>query len=299
MVFNWAKCKLLSIRRISAPLPCFALNGLSLDHIIHLSYLDVWLDSILSWHEHIRQVSQRALHRLRHSHHTTGTLWSLYTIVFHCLVETHVFPTLFYVVLVWCCALLYSSRLASLDRVIRHSAIALFWLLHTMSHVTSYIITEFLPKYHLCRLTYGDVLDLSCPLLMIRNQTIGPLDILCQEIRHLDRHASIHASLLCQFKTHHLWASDPLVMPWPVAPSILDKDTPFSGFMRHAFILPLMAYGYSLTAHLIISCVVLLLCSLLGTLAIVARLLLDSLAIIIALKQNWSHFDSAINMLCG
>ena len=60
---------------------------------------------------------------------------------------------------------------------------------------------------------------------MTRNQTIGPLDILHQEIRHLARHSSIPASLLRPVETHHLWVSDPSVPSWPFAPTILDKDT--------------------------------------------------------------------------
>ena len=188
----------------------------------------------MSWREHIRRVSQRALHRLRLIHRTTGTLWGLHPTIFRRLVETVVFPTLFYGAPIWCSAVCHSSRLASLDRVIRHCAIASFGLLRTVSHEASQMIAGFLPadlqlrqrvmEYHLRRLTYGDDLDLSGPSIMIRNQTIGPLDILHQEIRHLARHSSLHASLLRQVETHHLWVSDPSVSSWPFTPSILDND---------------------------------------------------------------------------
>ena len=235
MVFNPTKCKLLCIGRISAPPPYFVLNGILLDHVAHLRYLGIWLDSTLSWREHIRRVSQRALHRLRLIHRTAGTLWGLHPTIFRHLVETVVFPTLFYGAPIWCSAVRHSSRLAPLDRVIRHCAIASFGLLRTVSHGASQMIAGFLPadlqlrqrvmEYHLRRLTYGDDLDLSGPSILTRNQTIGPLDILCQEIRHLDRHSSIHASFLRQVETHHLWVSDPSVSSWPFTPSILDNDT--------------------------------------------------------------------------
>lgn len=80
-------------------------------------------------------------------------------------------------------------------------------------------------EYHLHRLTYGEDLDLSSSSIMIKNQTIRPIDILHQEIRHFDRHASICASLLPQVEIHHLWASDPSAMSWSIALSILIKDT--------------------------------------------------------------------------
>ena len=67
--------------------------------------------------------------------------------------------------------------------------------------------------------------------------------------------------------------------------------------MKRVFILPLTTYGYSLTAQLMVNCVVPLLCSSSGTLGIVTHLLFDSLAIILAPKQNWSHFASVVNML--
>ena len=90
------------------------------------------------------------------------------------------------------CSPLFSSRLAPLDRVIRHCAIASFELLCTVPHAASQMIARFLPtdlqlrqrvmEYQLRRLSYGDELDLSGPSIMTRNQIIGPLDILRQEI---------------------------------------------------------------------------------------------------------------------
>ena len=125
----------------------------------------------MSWREHIRRVSQRALHRLRLIHRTAGTLWGLHPTIFRRLVETVVFPTLFYGAPIWCSVVRHSSRLAPLDRVIRHCAIASFGLLRTVSHGASQMIAGFLPadlqlrqrvmEYHLRRLTYGDDLDLS------------------------------------------------------------------------------------------------------------------------------------------
>ena len=44
--------------------PSFYINGVELACVPHLRYLGVWLDTSLTWREHIRQVSQRALARL-------------------------------------------------------------------------------------------------------------------------------------------------------------------------------------------------------------------------------------------
>ena len=72
---------------------------------------------------------------------------------------------------------------------------------------------------------------------------------------------------------------------------------PFSGFVRRVFILPLTTYGYSLTAQLMVNSVAPLLCSSSATLGTVTHLLFDSLAIILAPKQNWSHFALIVNTL--
>ena len=76
------------------------------------------------------------------------------------------FPTLFYAAPVWSPAVRHLSRLAPLDRVIRHSAIASFGLLRTVSHSASQMMAGFLPaefqlrqravEYYLRRLTYGE-----------------------------------------------------------------------------------------------------------------------------------------------
>ena len=80
--------------------------------------------------------------------------------------EAVVFPTLFYAAPVWCSAVRHLSRLAPLDRVIRHAAIATFGLLRTVSHSASQMIAGFLPaefqlrqrvmEFYLRRLMYGD-----------------------------------------------------------------------------------------------------------------------------------------------
>lgn len=59
-------------------------------------------------------------------------------------------------------------------------------------------------------------------------------------------------------QTLQLWHS--------LLPPLFSTETPsFSGFVRRAFILPLMTYGHILTAQLMVSSVVQLLCSSLGT----------------------------------
>ena len=135
----------------------------------HLRYLGVWLDTSLTWREHIRQVSQRALARLHLIHRGAGTLWGFHPIIFRRLVEAVVFPTLFYAAPVWCSVVRHLSRLAPLDRVIRHAAIATFGLLRTVSHSASQMIAGFLPaefqlrqramEFYVRRLTYGDDLQ--------------------------------------------------------------------------------------------------------------------------------------------
>ena len=66
MIFNLTKCKFLVISHLrSEPLPDFCLNGVPLECISSLHYLGIWLDSQLSWQEHIAQVSQKVLGRLQ------------------------------------------------------------------------------------------------------------------------------------------------------------------------------------------------------------------------------------------
>ena len=145
MVFNPAKCQLLSIGRTRLPPPTFQISGVQLACVPHLRYLGVWLDTTLSWREHIRRVSQRALARLRLIHRGAGTLWGFHPTIFRRLVEAVVFPTLFYAAPVWSPVVRHLSRLAPLDRVIRHSAIASFGLLRTVSHSASQMMAGFLP----------------------------------------------------------------------------------------------------------------------------------------------------------
>ena len=61
MVFNPAKCQLLYIGRIHLSTAPFYISGVQLACVLHLRYLGVWLDTSLTWREHIRQVSQCAL----------------------------------------------------------------------------------------------------------------------------------------------------------------------------------------------------------------------------------------------
>lgn len=78
------------------------------------------------------------------------------------MVETAIFPTLFYAALAGSSTIRHSSRLGPLDKVARHCAIAPFGLLHTMSHEASQMITgsllshlqlrQHVMQYHLRRL---------------------------------------------------------------------------------------------------------------------------------------------------
>ena len=137
MVFNPTKCQLLSIGRTRLPQPAFQISGVPLACVPHLRYLGVWLDTTLSWREHIRRVSQRALARLRLIHRGAGTLWGFHPTIFRRLAEAVVFPTLFYAAPVWSPAVRHLSGLGPLDRVICHSAITSFGLLRTVSHSAS------------------------------------------------------------------------------------------------------------------------------------------------------------------
>ena len=234
MVFNPAKCQLLSIGRIRLPPPVFQISGVQLACVPHLRYLGVWLDTTLSWREHIRRVSQRALVRLRLIHRGAGTLWGFHPTIFRRLVEAVVFPTLFYAAPVWCTAVRHLSHLAPLDRVIRHSAIASFGLLRTVSHSASQMMAGFLPaefqlrrravEYYLRRLTYGEDLttpDTPSPL----NRVVSPRDIVVHELRQLDRLSSTPASTFSAVDSHHLWLTDPASNPVTFTPSILDRES--------------------------------------------------------------------------
>lgn len=233
MVFNPAKCQVLSIGRISAPPPVFVLGDVQLACVPYLRYLGVWLDSTLSWREHIRRVSQRALGRLRLLHRGAGTLWGFHPVIFRRLVEAVVLPTLFFAAPVWCTAVCRLSSLAPLDRVIRHCSIASFGLLRTVSHAASQMLAGFLPAefqlrrrtvdFYLRRLTYGeDLLAVETPRTV--NQTVSPIDILRLEVRQLQRLSSVPSSVFSTVETHALWFMDPASASCPFTVSILDRD---------------------------------------------------------------------------
>ena len=145
MVFNPAKCQVLAIGWTSSSPPPFSLGDTELAHVPHLRYLGVWLDTTLSWREHIQRVSQRALDRLRLLHRGVGTLWGFHPLILRRLIEAVVFPTLFYAAPVWCTAVCHLSRLLPLDRVLRHCSIATFGLLRTVSHEAAQMMAGFLP----------------------------------------------------------------------------------------------------------------------------------------------------------
>ena len=156
--------------------------------------------------------------------------------------EAVVFPTLFYAAPVWCSAVRHLSRLAPLDRVIRHAAIATFGLLRTVSHSASQMIAGFLPaefqlcqramEFYLWRLTYGDDLiaeEVPTPL----NNAVSSRDIITQELRQLNRISSAPSSLFSSVDTHKLWLTDPTSVPIDITPSILDRDIALDQ-IRHA-----------------------------------------------------------------
>lgn len=233
MTFNPHKCKLLSIGRVSTSPPSFTLNGVALQSVPHLRYLGVWLDSSLSWKEHIRQVSNRALGRLRLIHRTAGTLWGLHPSIFRHLVEAVVLPTLLYAAPVWCTAVRHLTRLAPLDRVIRHCAIASFGLLRTVSHEASQMMAGFLSaelyirqrvlEFYLRRLTYGEDLLLMDPPTPL-NQTLSPVDILRLEMRQITRASTIPITDFHQVERHQLWFTDPAANRDTFISSILDSE---------------------------------------------------------------------------
>ena len=234
MVFNPAKCQLLVIGCTSTAPPSFTLGGSELTHVPHLRYLGVWLDSSLSWNEHIRRVSQWALDRLRLLHRGVGTLWGFHPMILRRLIEAVVLPTLFYAAPVWCTAVCHLSRLAPLDRVIRHCAIAIFGLLRTVSHEAAQMLVGLLPaefqlrrrlmEFYLRRLTYSE--DLSTALILPPlNRTVSPLDILRQELRHMERTTSLSTSQFCTVEPHRLWLTAPSSPRASFSLSIPDRET--------------------------------------------------------------------------
>ena len=238
LTFSPAKCQLLTIGRISAvPPPSFSLGGTELARVPHLRYLGVWLDSTLSWTEYIRRVSQRAMDRLHLLHRGVGTLWGFHPTIFRRLVEAVVLPTLFYAAPVWCTAVCHLSSLLPLDRVIRHCAIAAFGLLRTVSHEAAQMMASFLPveyqlrrrlmEFYLWRLSYGeDLTDATAPPLL--NRTVSPIDILRQELRHIERTTSLPASELRSVETFRLWLTPPSRPSPPFSPSIPTRETALS-----------------------------------------------------------------------
>ena len=234
MMFNPAKCKILAIGRPSAPPPSFALGGVDLECVPHLRYLGVWLDSSLSWVEHIRRVCQRALDRLRTIHRGVGTMWGFHPLIVRRLIDAAVLPSLFYAAPVWCSALRFAKRLAPLDRVIRLCGISTMGLLRTVSHEATQMIAGILPSdlqlrqrvvdFYLRRLTYGEDVEASGPPTILSSGRVGPLDILRRELRHMHRHASLPSTAFQGVETRPLWPTDPSTACWEPRPSILDRE---------------------------------------------------------------------------
>ena len=207
MIFNPAKCKVLVISRLrNEPIPVLYLDGVALECVSSLRYLGVWLDSTLCWREHIAQVSQKALGRLRAIQRGAGTLWGFHPIIMQRLIRATILPLLFYAAPIWCGAVQFQARLRPLDRVIRLSAVGTLGLLQTTSCEAAEILAGYLPaefqirqhtmEFYLRHLTYGQELISEEARSTGRTHALTPLDILDSEVTKLAWYGDLPHHLL-------------------------------------------------------------------------------------------------------
>ena len=112
VTFNPTKCQFMIIGHYPQdPSPTLLLHGTPLVQTACMKYLGVWIDSSLSWKEHVQRVAQKALDHLWAIHHRVGTLWSFHLHILQRLIWATVFPILFYATPMWCGAVHYTTRL--------------------------------------------------------------------------------------------------------------------------------------------------------------------------------------------
>ena len=244
MIFNPAKCKFLVISRLrSEPLPDLRLDGVPLECVSSLRYLGVWLDSKLSWREHITRVSQKALGRLRLIQRGAGTLWGFHPLAMQRMVRAAIFPLLFYAAPVWCSAVQFHARVHPLDRVIRLSALSTLGLLRTTSGEAAMVLAGFLSaeiqirqrtvEFYLRQLAYGRNLITAEARCIGRTHAVSPLDILAAEVMRLERFGDLPPQLLQRVESRLSWTVDPVGISLPPLPSILSSALSIQRIRTH------------------------------------------------------------------
>ena len=244
MIFNPAKCKFLVISRLRRePLPELRLDGVPLECVSSLRYLGVWLDSKLCWREHIAQVSQKALGRLRLIQRGAGTFWGFHPLVMQRMIRAAIFPLLFYAAPVWCGAVQFQARLQPLDRVIRLCALGTLGLLRTTSYEAAMMLAGFLPaeiqlrqrtvEFYLRQLAYGRNLISAEARCTGRTHALSPLDILDAEVARLDRYGDLPLQLLQRVELRLFWTVDPVGISQPPLPSILPSTPAIQRIREH------------------------------------------------------------------
>ena len=244
MIFNPAKCKFLVISRLRRePLPALRLDGVPLECVSSLRYLGVWLDSKLCWREHIAQVSQKALGRLRLIQRGAGTLWGFHPLVMQRMIRAAIFPLLFYAAPVWCGAVQFRARLHPLDRVIRLCALGTLGLLRTTPGEAAMVLAGFLPaeiqlrqrtvEFYLRQLAYGRNLISAEARCTGTTHAVSPLDILDAEVARLDRYGDLSTQLLQRVEPRLFWTVDPVGISGPPLPSILPSASAIQRIREH------------------------------------------------------------------
>ena len=175
--FSTDKCKLLAIGRIQLPLPSFHIGETTLEYVPSLKYLGVWFDSTLSWREHIRHASDKALTRLRVLCGGMKTTWGFHPIIARRMIDATILPILFYAAPIWCTALRSTTTLAPINRVLRQCALATMGLYRTVSTDAALFVAGIKPAdiyirqklmdFYLRELSYSrDLLRLVPPPLL-------------------------------------------------------------------------------------------------------------------------------------
>ena len=224
------------------PPPSLSLQGTPLTWVPHIRYLGVWVDSKLTWRQHISAVARQGLTRLRLIHRGVSTFWGLHPSIVRRLVRAAVLPAMFYAAPIWSSAVSHLARLRPLDRVLRLCGICILGLLRTVSGDAARVLTGILPaefqirqrlvEFYLRNLEHGRDLVPSQEAVLSRSLLSPPLSILCLELRQLTRTGLCPFEMLQRVERQVHWTEDPASPPWMPPISFLDRATAVSSIRQ-------------------------------------------------------------------
>lgn len=227
LTFNPVKCQALDMHHLGHCQPIqLTLDGSHLTFVKELKYLGVWIDRTLSWQRHIAEVYKSCMGRLRVLRRMAATYWGLHPTVMAHLVKATIFPCMLSGVTAWGDLVRFQTRLAPLDRVLRHAAILTLGLLSSTSGVRAaaacgwlpaeFLIREALMRFLVRQTSYGRTDLLLGPPDPGFNRRISTIDIVNQEMRSFSRACPCDAAAWSHIDRVRLWVRPPWDCPPPL-----------------------------------------------------------------------------------